>query len=68
MGILGHLEPANVFHYFEEICKIPHGSGNIDRISDYLADFARERNLEYYQDRMKNVIIIKEATAIYFQT
>ena len=65
MSILGHLEPTNVFHFFEEICGIPHGSGNIDKISDYLVDFAKERNLEYYQDDIKNVIIIKEATAGY---
>lgn len=65
MSILGHLEPANVFHFFEEICNIPHGSGNIDQISDYLVAFAKERNLEYYQDDIKNVIIIKEATAGY---
>ena len=65
MSILGHLEPTNVFHFFEEICKIPHGSGNIDKISDYLVEFAKTRNLEYYQDSIKNVIIIKEATAGY---
>ena len=65
MSILGHLEPSNVFHFFEEICNIPHGSGNIDKISDYLVDFAKERNLEYYQDEIKNVIIIKEATSGY---
>ena len=65
MSILGHLEPANVFRFFEEICNIPHGSGNIDKISDYLVDFAKERNLEYYQDAVKNVIIIKEATEGY---
>ena len=65
MSILGHLEPANVFRFFEEICNIPHGSGNINKISDYLVDFAKERNLEYYQDAVKNVIIIKEATAGY---
>ena len=65
MSILGHLEPANVFRFFEEICNIPHGSGNIDKISDYLVDFAKERNLEYYQDEIKNVIIIKEATEGY---
>ena len=33
MSILGHLEPNSVFHFFEEICNIPHGSGNIDKIS-----------------------------------
>ena len=65
MSILGHLEPAKVFGFFEEICNIPHGSGNIDKISDYLVEFAKARNLEYYQDDIKNVIIIKEATAGY---
>ena len=25
---LAGLEPANVFGYFEEICSMPHGSGN----------------------------------------
>lgn len=65
MSILGHLEPTNVFRFFEEICNIPHGSGNIDKISDYLVEFAKARNLEYYQDSIKNVIIIKEATAGY---
>lgn len=28
MSVLGALEPARVMHYFEEICGIPHGSGN----------------------------------------
>ena len=34
MGVLKHLKPARVFHYFEEICGIPHGSGNTRQISD----------------------------------
>ena len=65
MSILGHLEPTNVFRFFEEICSIPHGSRNMEKISNYLVNFAKERNLEYYQDEIKNVIIIKEATAGY---
>lgn len=62
MGVLSGLEPKSVFHYFEEISNIPHGSGNVGQISDYLADFARERNLFYIQDPWKNVIIVKDAT------
>lgn len=54
-----------VFRFFQEICKIPHGSGNVEKISDYLAGFAGERDLEYVQDDIKNVIIIKEATPGY---
>ena len=67
MGILSNLEPKKVFQYFEEICAIPHGSGNVEQISDYLVAFAKDRNLFYIQDETKNVIIVKEATAGYEQ-
>ena len=62
MSVLANLEPKEVFHFFEEISQIPRGSGNIKRISDYLVNFSRERNLVYYQDKLGNVIITKEAT------
>ena len=65
MGVLSNLEPRSVFGYFEEITRIPHGSGNVGQISDYLAEFARSRGLFYVQDEMKNVIIVKEATPGY---
>ncbi len=60
--MLENLEPKNVFHYFEEICNIPHGSGNVDAISDYLVAFAKKHDLWVSQDALKNVIIIKEAS------
>lgn len=65
MGVLSNLQPKEVFAYFEEICNIPHGSYNTKEISDYLVDFAKKRNLEYHQDEVNNVIIIKEASAGY---
>ncbi len=65
MNVLEHLEPKNVFHYFEEICAIPHGSRNTKAISDYLVSFAKERGLTYYQDESNNVVIIKEASKGY---
>lgn len=65
MGVLTNLEPQKVFEYFEKICSIPHGSGNVEQISNYLVDIAKERNLEVIQDEVKNVIIIKEATPGY---
>lgn len=65
MGVLGELEPKQVFRFFEEICAIPHGSGNVDRLSDYLVSFAEERGLFCRQDEMKNVIISKDATPGY---
>lgn len=68
MAILENLEPKEVFHYFEEICNIPHGSGNTEAISNYLVEFAKKKGLEYKQDALGNVIIIKEAAAGYEAT
>lgn len=62
MPVLDNLQPKKVFHYFEEICSIPHGSRNTKQISDYCVKFAEEHGLEYYQDNDNNVIIIKEAS------
>lgn len=65
MSVLANIEPKEVFRFFEEICGIPHPSYKEEKISNYLVDFAKERGLEYYQDDLKNVIIIKEATEGY---
>ena len=52
MRVFEKLKPQDVFYYFEEICRIPHGSGNVNEISNYLVNFAKERNLEHYQDKI----------------
>ena len=65
MGILENCRPKRVFHYFEEICGIPHGSGDTQAISDYLVDFAKEHNLDYVQDPLGNVLIRKAGTKGY---
>lgn len=65
MSVLGQLEPKKVYYYFEQICNIPHGSGNLDGISSYLAKFAEDRGFFHIRDASNNVIIIKEATAGY---
>lgn len=65
MAVLSGLEPKKVFEYFEDICSIPHGSGNTKKISDYCVGFAREHGLEYIQDDSNNVIIFKNGTQGY---
>lgn len=65
MAVLEGLEPKNVFRYFEEISQVPRPSYHEKAISDYLVHFAQEQGLEYYQDELFNVIIIKNATPGY---
>lgn len=62
---LSELQPENVFHYFEQICAIPHGSGNTKTISDYLVGFAKEQGIRYIQDEANNVILFGDATPGY---
>lgn len=68
MRILEHLEPQSVFHYFEELCAIPHGSGNTKAISDYLVRFAQAHELRFVQDTHNNVIIYAAGSAGYEQS
>lgn len=49
--------------HFYEICKIPHGSGNMAKISDFCVDFAKQNKLKYVKDNACNVIIYKNASA-----
>lgn len=65
MGILSNLEPKSVFNYFEEISKIPRGSGNEKAISDYLVSFAKNLGLDVIQDETLNIVIKKPATKGY---
>lgn len=59
------LQPKEVFHWFKEISNIPRESGNEKGISDFLVNFAKERNLEYWQDDVLNVYIKKKASKGY---
>lgn len=65
MAVLSGLEPKRVFHYFEELCGIPHGSGNTKAISDYCMAFARRHGLDAEQDAYNNVLIRKPGSAGY---
>ena len=63
--MLEHLEPKAVFHWFEALCAIPHGSGNTRAVADWCVDFARERGLACRRDGHDNVVIVKEAAPGY---
>jgi len=62
---LAGLKPEGVFGYFEQLCAIPHGSGNTKAISDFLVSFAKEKGLSYTQDEANNVILFGDATPGY---
>lgn len=62
MRVLENINPKNVMRFFEDLCSIPHGSGNTDKISEYCVNFAKTHHLEYTKDDMNNCIIKKPAS------
>lgn len=65
MSKLNGLAPERVFKYFEEICSIPHGSGDMKKISAYCMDFAAKHSLQAICDDAHNIIIFKPASKGY---
>ena len=63
--VLANLEPKSVLRFFEELCAIPHGSGNTAAASDWAVDFAKTRGLRYRRDEAGNVVIWKDASPGY---
>lgn len=63
MSVFAGLKPTSVWKYFEEICQIPRLSKHEERIRAYLTDFAIKNNLEYRQDNVGNILIIKPSSA-----
>jgi dipeptidase D len=62
MGVLDNLSPTRVFKFFEDICSIPHGSGNTDAIASYCESFAAQRGLSCIRDKYNNILIRKGAS------
>lgn len=62
-NIISNLSPQLVWNYFYDITRIPRPSGGEDRILSYLKSFAKEHQLEYCQDKIGNLLILKKATA-----
>lgn len=62
MGVLDGLKPGAVFRSFEELTRIPHGSGNTKAISDFVADRARSHGHTVLQDAEGNLLVTIPAT------
>ena len=65
MAVISGIHPESVFRFFEEISKVPRGSGNTEKMTEYLANFSFERDLEGGADDTGNVVIYKDGSAGY---
>ena len=62
MNILSGLNPAPVWTFFEEICRIPRLSKNEGKIRKYLLDLALKHKLDSKEDSIGNVLITRSAS------
>ena len=60
-----NLQPKMLFEYFAQICEIPPGSKNEEKISLFLQEFGKNLGLETVADAAGNVLIKKPATPGY---
>jgi len=54
---LQNCEPFIVFKHFEDICRIPHGSGNEKALSDHILKISQDKGLYARQDELYNLIV-----------
>lgn len=66
--VVNGYEPKRVFEIFEDLCAIPHGSGNEKGIADYIEAFAKDRGLFILRDETGNVFLRKDAAQGYEYT
>ena len=65
MSNIAEFEPKKVFKFFEEISKIPRGSGNTSGIANYCLDFAKSRGFSTVKDDAGNIVIFVDGTKGY---
>lgn len=62
MSAIKNLTPQLVWKNFYAICQIPHPSGHLIKITDFIVEFAQKLKLAYKIDKRGNILILKNAT------
>ncbi|CAM4114382.1 aminoacyl-histidine dipeptidase [Shewanella aquimarina] len=62
MSTLSQLQPQALWQWFEQICAIPHPSKHEQALSQYIQNWAKDKQLNVVEDKVGNLIIKKPAT------
>ena len=63
MSFVAELEPNSLWSHFDEILKIPRGSGKEERIREHVVSVADKYSLDSKVDAAGNVVVYKPAIA-----
>ncbi len=56
-------EPQDILQYFEDLARIPRGSGNCAAVAEYVYNWGKDLGLDAYKDEYHNVILKKPGSA-----
>lgn len=56
------LEPKAIFGNFYKLTQVPRPSGHLEKIQQFLLDWAAERGIEAYKDNAENIVMRKPAS------
>ena len=59
------LEPKAIFGNFYKLTQVPRPSGHLEKIQQFLLQWAAERGIEAYKDGGDNIVMHKPATPGY---
>ncbi|MBR6925848.1 MAG: cytosol nonspecific dipeptidase, partial [Bacteroidaceae bacterium] len=62
MTEISKLHPQAIWENFDKLCAVPHPSGHLDKIQQFLLDWAAERGIEAFKDAGENIVMRKPAT------
>ena len=65
MSEIANLKPAAIWRNFHALTQVPRPSGHLEKIQQFLLDWAKEHNVEAFQDPAGNIVMRKPATPGY---
>lgn len=65
MSETANLKPAAIWSNFHALTQVPRPSGHLEKVQQFLLDWAKEHNVEAFQDPAGNIVMRKPATPGY---
>ena len=65
MANIQDLKPQGIWKSFYALTRVPRPSGHLEKIQQFLLDWAKERNIEAFKDNAGNIVMRKPATPGY---
>lgn len=62
MSEIRNLQPAAIWRNFDDLTQIPRPSGHVEKVQEFLLDFAKRVGVEAFKDPAGNIVMKKPAT------